>query len=468
MNANEFDDMTKHVVNRRLSRRQALAHGGAGFAAAGLAATGSVAGFTNHAAAQEATPLATPTPAPALTTLTGIAFENPEFDAQFLRALDTIFTGGADIGECFMTARRIVPGDEASWYAEWQATGDAVYAAAEASLAAGHSVSAREGFLRAVTYYRTSSIFMYRPPMVPEFVDAYERQRDAFQQAAELSEWSFELVQIPYEDTTLEGYFLKPADSSTPLPTLVFVDGYEGTKEELYFAGGVAALRRGYAILLVDGPGQGGALIEQGLVFRPDWEAVVTPQIDWLLTRPEVDPKRIALIGRSWGGYLAPRAATAEHRIAALIADAAQYAPGAGGKGLLPEEFQDQLETGDPAVLNAALEQGMEESPFIEFSINRGMLTHGVATPLEYVLAMAPYTLEGIAGNIQCPTLICEGENDIRGGGATPLYDAITAPKEYILFTNAEGAGEHDEAGAAALFAQRVFDWLDDILKEIA
>ncbi|HYH10767.1 MAG TPA: hypothetical protein VD789_00335, partial [Thermomicrobiales bacterium] len=80
----------------------------------------------------------TTTPAP--TTLTGLAFDDPEFDGQFLRALDTIFTGGADIGECFMTARRITPGDEEGWLAEWRATADAVYAAAEVSLAAGHTV----------------------------------------------------------------------------------------------------------------------------------------------------------------------------------------------------------------------------------------------------------------------------------------------------------------------------------------
>lgn len=195
---------------------------------------------------------------------------------------------------------------------------------------------------------------------------------------------------------------------------------------------------------------------------------MVTPQIDWLLERPEVDPRRIALMGRSWGGYLAPRAATAEHRIAALIADAAQYAPGTGARYLLPDEYQDQFETGDPAVLNAALEQRMALDPFFSFTLQRGMLTHGAATPIDYLRAAAPYTLEGLADRIQCPTLICEGENDVRGGGATALYDAMTAPKDYILFTNAEGAGEHDEAGAAALFSQRVFDWLDETLETIA
>ncbi|MGH2587448.1 MAG: alpha/beta hydrolase family protein, partial [Dehalococcoidia bacterium] len=244
----------------------------------------------------------------------------------------------------------------------------------------------------------------------------------------------------------------------------IMTDGYEGTVEEMYFSGSAAALQRGYNCLIFDGPGQGAPLIEQGLSFRYDWENVVRPVVDYALTRPEVDPARIVLMGRSWGGYLAPRAATAEHRLAALVADAAPYSPARGRLSLLPPAYRDQADTGDPAVLNSVLEEAMRQNSYFAFAINRGMLTHGVPTPTDYVRTLAPYTIEGLAQQISCPTMITEGESDVRGGDAKPLYDALTAPKEYILFTNAEGAGAHDEAGAASFFSQRVFDWLDGVL----
>ncbi|MER6010096.1 alpha/beta hydrolase family protein [Streptomyces bluensis] len=68
------------------------------------------------------------------------------------------------------------------------------------------------------------------------------------------------------------------------------------------------ALRRGYNVIAFDGPGQGSTVREQGLHFRPDWEAVVTPVVDFALTVPEAEAERLVLIGMSVGGYLAPRA----------------------------------------------------------------------------------------------------------------------------------------------------------------
>jgi hypothetical protein len=113
---------------------------------------------------------------------------------------------------------------------------------------------------------------------------------------------------------------------------------------------------------------------------------------------PEVDPQRIALLGRSFGGYLAPRAATADHRLAACIADAALYAPGLQASRSFP------FALGDPAVLKPAFDTSMQD-PTLAFVLKRGMLVHGVSTPWDCIRAFAPYALEGIADRIRCPTL---------------------------------------------------------------
>ena len=50
-------------------------------------------------------------------------------------------------------------------------------------------------------------------------------------------------------------------------------------------------------------------LRQREVPLRPDWESVVIPVVDFAVGRPGVDPDRMILIGRSFGGYLAPRGA---------------------------------------------------------------------------------------------------------------------------------------------------------------
>jgi pimeloyl-ACP methyl ester carboxylesterase len=392
-----------------------------------------------------------------------VYFQNPEFDGQLLRAIGYAGNGGADYGECLSTAYRIAEGDHESWYREWTATADRIVQAAEASAAAGHTISAREGYLRAANYYRTSYIFMFAVPLDPRMVQAFQRQRDAFRKAAALISPAIEPIEIPFEGTTLPGYFYCVDESGSARQTLIVTGGYDGTVEESYFGGAAAAWRRGYNVLAFDGPGEGGVLLEQRLAMRPDWEKVVTPVVDYALSRPEVDPRRMALIGRSWGGYLAPRAAAFEHRLAALIADPGLYSLGGAATAMFPQSLQEAIDQGDAATLKPIFDQLMQ-NPSLAFTFNRGMLVHGVETPWDYIRAMAPYTLEGLAPQITCPTLITQAENDLRASQSKELVAALTCPKTLVEFTNAEGAGEHCEAGAGSLFAQRAFDWLDGIM----
>lgn len=83
---------------------------------------------------------------------------------------------------------------------------------------------------------------------------------------------------------------------------------------------GLAAIERGYHLLLLDGPGQGESLLNN-LYYRFDWEKVITPVVDFALTLACVDKDKIALYGASMGGYLAPRAVAFEPRINACIAN---------------------------------------------------------------------------------------------------------------------------------------------------
>lgn len=390
-------------------------------------------------------------------------FQDKEFHFQVLRQLGIAPYGGSDINECLITASRIQPGDFESWYQEWLATGERVNQIADVSLEKGHIVSARDAYLRASGYYRAAEFFLHGNPNDPRILQTWEKSHDCFRKVIDLMPRPVEVVEIPYENTTLPGYFLKPDSSDQPRKTLILHTGFDGTAEELYFSHGQAAVQRGYNCLIFEGPGQGGVLRDQGLPFRPDWENVVTPVVDYVLTRTETDPERIALMGISMGGYLAPRAVAYEHRIAACVANGGVYELNYSTD--FGQEEMDAL-LNHPDEFDFGTREAMRNDTSLRWSIEHGMYSFDVDTPHEFLIKSQEYTLKDCVQQIRCPMLVVDSENDwMMKGRALQLYDALESPKEYMLFTTEEGAGEHCQMGATRLSNQRVFDWLDETLE---
>jgi len=275
-----------------------------------------------------------------------------------------------------------------------------------------------------------------------------------------------EAVEIPFEGSHLPGYFLRPTAAAGRRATVILIGGYDGTCEELYFLTGAAALQRGYNVLAVDGPGQGSALIEHGMTLRADWENVIAPMVDHLIGRPEVDPGRIAVIGLSLGAHLAPRAASGERRLAACIADCGSYDLYAAALDRMPPPLARGLRESRlwaRLVIRPVLRM-LAARPTAGWALRRGMLVHGAPSPLAYLDSLRDFTLRGRAERITCPTWVCNAEEDDIGASAPQLVNALTSPKTFVRFTSADGAGDHCEQGARALYHARSFGWLDHLL----
>jgi pimeloyl-ACP methyl ester carboxylesterase len=393
-----------------------------------------------------------------------IHFQDQNFAFEFLRLLGETTYGGADINECFATASRIKEGDYESWFQEWDQIAHRIQKIAENCLARGHMVSARDAFLRASNYYRCAEFFMHMEigRTDPRAMPTYDQSVACFRQGISQLPFPCELVKIPYEGTTLPGYFYRVDQSVASRPTLLIHGGYDSTGEEQYFETVPAALARGYHCLVFEGPGQGSVLRHQNLPFRPDWEHVVTPVVELALTRKEIDPSRLVLVGKSLGGLLAPRAAAFEHRLAACIAVDGLYT-------LIPSRYGQILRNAGKSFsgdqMTSFLEREMQEDANVRWAISQGMWTLQASSLLDCFQKMQQYTMEGIAGQITCPTLICDAENDASfAGQPRMLFDALRGPKSYLLFTAEDAAEEHCHAGASLLLNQRIFDWLDETL----
>ncbi len=394
----------------------------------------------------------------------GLIFQDDFHDEFGTWPLAYIPYGGADVGEVTAVAHAVGDGDDGVYHDAFVAAGDRMVAEAEGALAAGHRGSARDLLLRAGVFYAASLHPLYGTPVDPRLLAAFGKQVEAFDRGLGLGDPPVAPARIPLDGAAMAAYFVPAFDHADEVrPLVILTNGYDATITDMYFGSGVAALRRGYHVLMFDGPGQGEMLYVQGVPMRADWETVIRAVVDFALALPLVDPDRIALHGWSLGGYLAPRGASGEPRLAALIAD-----PGHPGPATSMAAFVARVMPGGGAPTPETLAQAqavIEGNRTMRWQIiQRGFWVQGVDNLGDFMAAMEPYTLDGRAESIRCPTLLTCAENDPLGAGAQALFDALRCPKRLIRFTAAEGAGEHCEFRNRSLFNRRALDWLDDTL----
>ena len=181
---------------------------------------------------------------------------------------------------------------------------------------------------------------------------------------------------------------------------------------------------------------------------------------DSLAAEPEVDTERIVLVGRSFGGVIAPRGAAGEHRLAALIVDPGQFDMGPpllARLGPLADHVHDPA--ADPAF------QQLLDRPGMKALFAPRMTTHGVTTVRAYCDGMLRYTNADTANQITCPTFVTDNEADVVSTGqGKMLYDHLTCTKQFRLFTKAEDAEGHCEGMAPTVFWDAAYDWLGTAL----
>ncbi|UYN93547.1 MAG: alpha/beta fold hydrolase [Enhydrobacter sp.] len=394
-------------------------------------------------------------------------FATRDFNSQIQRSLAKVYLGAATVGEVMAVAARIEDGNLTSWHAGWRALADDLAARAERERAAGHRQSAFHLFLRAAESFRQAGFFHRVDLDCAELQTSWPASARCFQEAMALSPYPCEAVRVPFEGRALHACFMAPERDAGPWPTLIVPSGYDGSVEESALMNGLPALARGYAVLALDGPGQGKTLYDPTTraFMRPDYETAMGAALDYLVGRTEVDAGRIAALGCSFGGFLVPRAAAVERRLAALVADPGQYDIGAALLERLPPALLARLDDDDEDAVRAFEVLGATPDGALLF--HPRMAAHGVATVQAYCRHLRDFHNRDAAARITCPSLICDNEIDVVSTGqGRKLADAmIGCTVEFLHFTAAEGAGGHCEGMGREIFDERVYPWLDRTLR---
>src|ERR1051325_9161103 len=326
------------------------------------------------------------------------------------------------------------------WMEEWSREADRVARIGDDADAAGNAITAGNQYMRAGNYYYSAELFI---PSGEEKLAMYAKALRCYQGAMARLHPDIERVEVPYEGTSLPAWFVKGRGLGKR-PTVVLCDGMDNARERSVIFAGLDFAKRGINTLAIDGPGQSETLRLRQIHSRHDYEVAGRAAYDWVAARPEVDPKRVSVMGYSFGGYHAPRVAGMDKRYAGCVALGAMF-----------WDMQAWLTTS-----KAQLAADARTSSTSIFQFRWVIGAPDNATALEWA---KKFTLEGIAQQIECPVLILHGENDriVPLADAQTLYEKVgTTNKTLKIFTAEEGATEHCQVDNRPLGIDYVGDWL--------
>lgn len=363
---------------------------------------------------------------------------HPDIGMNF--QMNRVLTYGEQAG-CLTEIREIAARIHtyADWYLEW--------------FGLAQRLEQNGRFLHAANAYRMAEFFLTDSQVEKE--KCYLKFKQCFYQAVDSTE--FAQVAIPYQGKSLPAMYFPAVQEKG---VLIVHGGYDSFIEEFYLT--VRDIpKKGYTVILFEGPGQGGAL-KQGLTFTHAWENPVTAVLD------HFNLQNAALLGISWGGYLALRAAAYEPRIAQVIA----YDVCFDGLEVLLRpmpvvirSFMRFLVHMDAQYVgNALIDRLRRKSLLLDWAVGHGMIITGTHTPIDFYRHIAQHTMRDVSEMVQQDVLLLAGEKDhyipvrhlYRQEKALARARSITTR----LFTTAEGGEQHCQVGNHQLAVDTILAWL--------
>ena len=324
-----------------------------------------------------------------------------------------------------------------AWMEEWSKEADRVAKIGDDADIAGNAITAGNQYMRAGNYYYSAERFI--PPGEAKLA-MYRTALRCYQSAMARLHPDIERVEVPYEGKSLPAWFVKGRGQG-PRPTVVLFDGMDNAKEMSVIFAGLDLAKRGINVLAIDGPGQSEPLRLHNIPTRHDYEAAGMPAYDHVASRPEVDAKRVAVMGYSFGGYHAPRICAFDKRYAACVCFGAMH--------WNVYDFVKGHAPADPRQTSGST-----------FQFRWVVGAPDNETALEWA---KKFTLEGVAEKVTCPILILHGENDrvVPLAEARKLYERIGSKNKTLkIFTEAEGGAEHCQVDNRQLGVDFIGDWL--------
>lgn len=366
-----------------------------------------------------------------------MAFETIFEDVNFNYQVNRVLSFG-DIGcnpEEVLRAMQHV-NDTEDWYNEWRLIAEIA--------------EKEERYIHSMYYYRMAE-FMLTDDR-PEKDIMYGKMRKMFEKSTP----SAKRYEVPYKNGYLPCLEIGSAASEK---TILVHGGYDSFIEEFYFLF-KRFVSAGYRILLFEGEGQGETL-RQGMKFTNRWENSVGAILDYFKV------EKATIIGISWGGFLALRAAAFEKRLTHVISFGGFYDGldvqfsfmNKAVKKIFTLLYKMKLSK----LINFLIKKKMSKDSLANWAISHGMYITGKDSPYEFYRSIENHSLGNIHNKINQKVLLLAGEEDhyIPHWQHDYLEKALkNASISSRMFTKNENGEQHCQVGNYKIALDYILVWL--------
>ena len=387
-----------------------------------------------------------------------IRFKNADMDFMLNWMVGVSQIIGLSASQIFYAIHDIKDGDPTGWRNGFHEQGQYLIQRAQTFIECSQNVAAGQFYLGAAYAYRAA--LQYTDPTGDDFEAVAHDMENTFQKGVELIGVPMRPIEIPFENTTLPGYYLEHDEKLRPV--VMMVGGGDTSREDLFYFAGYPGWKRGYNVIMVDLPGQG-MTPSRGQHFRVDMDQTISTVLDWLEAHAIAKPEQIAIYGVSGGGYFTAQGVVADSRIKAWIA----ATPIFDMVKLFKAEFGSALHA--PGwMLNTFMRLTSSFNEGAEINLKKYAWQFGTAdfkTAIDGVMAEAKVV---DYSGINCPSLflVSEGEAPELKRQAREIYDNFVQRGVNVTlrdFSAEEGADAHCELNNLRLVHLVVFDWLDQL-----
>ena len=314
--------------------------------------------------------------------------------------------------------------DKEDWVFLCEELGDADIRYAEEQIALKRMVTGRYFYTAALSMYMLAGYGLTE--ITEEKLKLYSKQVDAARRFAAIGPNSFEYVKIPYKNYDMDGWLVTPKVMRPEQPIVLMIPGATAFKDS-FVRGADGWLMNGFAVLIMDGPGQGTTRFFNNGYLEVEVENAYSKMVDFIKADGRFG--KICIYGGSTGGYYVIRAAAVDKRIDLCIANGGSYAP----VEILDYSMDYRHKF---AVLSGVTDDEMDD-------------------------IFKKMTLDGFADQVECPLLVLHGEADdiFKVESAKRIYDeAKSKDKTFVAYPDAW----HCCAGSGSKAMRLTMDWLNE------